>query len=338
VPVSNAIKLTYGLLFTGITLKIGAIPVFTWLPRAHGSQSAPSIVSAILSGIYINLGFVYYIKLQDIFIGVFDTHVLFAWIAIFTAFLGGFLALAQEDIKKLLGYSTVSQIGFILIGLNLVKEPAFYGSIYHIMSHSIFKALLFLISGILIHQYKTRKLSEIKGVFAQSPILGICTLLGVLGITGAPFFNGSIGKYLISSSSSIKTFEILMYGLNFLTILYLAKFTMILFGKNSKKSIEISKTMVITILGVLCLAGGIMAPVFMQLFFGYSLSINLPSYLLKAFIYAISVIIGFLLYQHKIQYSDFINSLREIDLPFNYITTMLFLLFLIITGYVYIVY
>ncbi|TCT15454.1 multisubunit sodium/proton antiporter MrpD subunit [Natranaerovirga pectinivora] len=336
VPESSSSVIMYALLMTGITLKIGAVPVFTWLPRAHGSQSAPSIVSAILSGIYINIVFIYFIRLQDVFSVMFDTRILFLIIGLLTAFVGGFLALVQEDIKKLLGYSTVSQIGFILIGLNVADSVPFYGSAYHIFSHSFFKALLFLIAGVLIEQYKTRKLSEIRGVFNKTPLVGVCTILGILGITGAPFFNGSIGKYLISTSAESFFLEIIMYGINFLTILYLAKFSMILYGRGEREKIETPKAIVFVVLGVICLMGGIMAPAFMNMFFRYELYINTASYLSKAFIYILSVLVGFFVYKKILHKSEVLNFIRHIEVSFNFIVVMIFVLFVSITGFIYI--
>ncbi|TCK98579.1 multisubunit sodium/proton antiporter MrpD subunit [Natranaerovirga hydrolytica] len=334
IPESTSSVIMYGLLFTGITLKIGAVPVFTWLPRAHGSESAPSIVSAILSGIYINLGFIYFIRFQDIFSFMFDTRILFLIIGILTALVGGILALVQDDIKKMLGFSTVSQIGFILVGLNVGFAGSYFGGLYHILSHSIFKALLFLVAGNLVEIYETRKISEIKGVFKSYPIMGICTVFGILGITGAPFFNGSIGKYLISIGIDALWFEMIMYTLNFLTILYLSKFASILFGSGEKAKMSLSKNIVFVVLGTTCFVGGILAPVLMEVFFKFNLEINMASYLAKAITYIISVIIGYYLYKKVLYKSKLIRLVRSLELPFNGIVSMVFVLFIIIVGYI----
>ncbi len=322
--------ITYALLMTGISFKVGVMPVFSWLPKAHGSYGAPSVVSAILSGLYINIGFLYFIKFQRLFAAVLDTSFLFLIIGFATALTAGILALVQNDIKRMLAYSTASQVGFILMGLNLPYEEAFYGSIYHIFSHSIFKALLFLSCGTLVEHFGTRNMDKIHGVLKKMPIIGISIIAGILGITGAPFFNGSIGKYLISKASGSFVFEWLLYALAFVTIVYLARFSLILFGSGKAQPIYFHQKLVITILGLLCLLGGLYAPIWMKLLFGYELSIEVASYSVKSIIYLVSVLLGFILYFTKIRYSILLKRIREIDIPFNLIVLTIVILFIML--------
>ncbi len=329
---SPSMIMAYALLMTGISFKVGVLPVFIWLPRAHVSLGAPSVVSAAISGIYINVGFLFFMKLQDIFTPLVPTAPLFFYLGLLTSVAGSLLALAQNDIKRLLAYSTVSQLGFILIGLTLPHDAAYYGSIYHIFSHSVFKVLLFLISGILAEQYGTRNILQIKGVLRRMPLLGVCTIAGILGITGAPFFNGSIGKYMISKSTNSALFEWTLYLITFLTILYLSKFAMILFGNHPRKEISRTKNTALLILATLCIIGGLQAPVFMDILFGYSVHIDALSYSLKSILYILSVLIGFVLYRKKIQHSRILKAIREIDIPFNLVAFMLVFLFITILS------
>lgn len=334
----RSLLLPFALMMTGVSFKVGVMPVFSWLPRAHGSYGAPSVVSGILSGLYINVGFLYFIKLQDLFAPVLDTRPLFLVIGFTTAFIAGFLALVQNDIKRMLAYSTASQIGYILMGLNLPYDEGFYGSIYHIISHGIFKVLLFLCSGILIEIYKTRDLDKIQGVFKKAPLLGISIVAGILGITGAPFFNGSIGKYLISKGAGSFVFEWLLYGLNFITILYLAKFSLILFGPNKRSPLGINQRIVIGALGIFCIIGGIHAPIWMYLLFGYDLAIQPVTYSIKSLIYLLSATAGFILYYKRVRYSRLLRAIREIDIPFNLIAFTVIVLFMILLSGAYLLY
>lgn len=89
-----------------------------------------------------------------------------------------------------------------MIGINLGNPEAYWGGIYHLMNHAIFKSTLFLTAGMIISEYQTRNLDEINGVFKHMPAVGVATILSILGIIGAPLFNGSISKYLIASGSN----------------------------------------------------------------------------------------------------------------------------------------
>jgi len=105
--------------------------------------------------------------------------------------------MSQYDIKLILAYSTVSQIGLIIFGLSVDNSYSYYGAIYHIINHSIFKTLLFLCAGLIIDHYNTRDMRKIRGVFTSMPLLSVAMIMAMLGVTGAPLFNGSISKYLI---------------------------------------------------------------------------------------------------------------------------------------------
>ena len=202
--------LPYAFIITAVSLKAALMPLFSWLPKAHGTPSAPSVVSAILSGLYVKTGIYVFLRFQSAFSQLIDTSELFVIIGFVTAIAGFILALSQKDIKLLLAYSTVSQIGVIMIGLNLNSPLAYWGGLYHLINHAIFKSTLFLTAGMIISEYKTRNINQVNGVFEHMPAVGVATILSILGIIGAPLFNGSISKYLISSGSSGTWIE---YGL-----------------------------------------------------------------------------------------------------------------------------
>ena len=161
--------LPYTLLITSIGLKSAIMPLFSWLPRAHGTPSAPSIVSAILSGLYVKGGIYLLIRFQDTFSYHLDTSKAFLVMGFLTAVIGFIFALSQTDIKLILAYHTVSQIGLIIFGLSMGSEYSYYGAIYHIINHAIFKSTLFLTAGIIIEQYQTRDIRQIRGVFKRMP-------------------------------------------------------------------------------------------------------------------------------------------------------------------------
>jgi multicomponent Na+:H+ antiporter subunit D len=309
----------YALIITAVGLKSAIMPLFSWLPKAHGTPSAPSIVSAMLSGLYVKSGVYLFIRIQDMFQGVIDTSKFFILVGFLTGVIGFILALSQTDIKLILAYHTISQIGLIMIGLNYSNEYSYWGAVYHILNHAIFKSTLFLTAGIIIEEYKTRKLWEIKGVMNRMPVVAIASILAILGITGAPFFNGSISKYLIQSGIEG---NILEYGLLFInvgTIVSFFKYSSIFWGKDDgrKPQIDICQKAIIIVLGTLCFAGGVYGQGFIKVLFNQKVTIDIVSYMQKAMVYLVSLAAGAIIYKKIILRSKLLYRIKEIEFSFN---------------------
>ncbi|MFO8068546.1 MAG: proton-conducting transporter membrane subunit, partial [Alkalibacterium sp.] len=221
----RSVFLAFAFMMTTLSLKTAVVPLFSWLPKAHGTPSAPPVVSAILSGLYIKTGVYMFIRFTTMFEAVIDIQELFLVIGFATSIFGFIMALGQNDIKMILAYSTVSQIGLIMIGLSMGAEKAYWGSLFHIVSHALFKSTLFLAAGTVYHYYGTRDIRDIRGVLRAMPLVGFAILFGVLGATGAPFFNGSVSKYLIAYGTDD---ALVQFGLNLInlgTITYFLKFS-----------------------------------------------------------------------------------------------------------------
>ncbi len=323
----------YVLMNTGILFKLAVFPVSGWLPRGYGSYAAPTVVSAFLAGLYINAAFVEFIKIQEIFRNVIDASPLFIGIGIVTAVVGAFYALVQNDIKRTLAYSTVSQIGIIFIGLNIDNDYARYGSMYQIVSHSVSNVLLFLVAGLLVKRYSTRDITKMDGVGGSMPVVSVALVSGVFGITGAPFFSGSIGKYLIGKGMPSVALELIMYIISFMSILYASKFIHILVGKKQEKKVSKAKTSVLVILSILTFLGGILSPVIMSYIFGYAPKIRVDIYMTRMLIYLVMLFMGYGLYITKLKDAKLLRRIREIDLPFNYMAGFVFVLFMIVYTY-----
>lgn len=227
----RAAMIPYALIMTAVAMKAALWPLFSWLPRAHGAPSAPAIVSAVLSGVQVKVGVYLLIRLGSIFLPVVDAQTFFLVVGFVTSTVGFLLAIAQKDIKLILAYHTISQVGLIVMGLNMGTPEAYWGGMYHIINHALFKGLLFLTAGVIIEAYGTRAYSEIRGVLRRMPLIGVAALAGVLGITGAPFFNGSISKYFIALGASGNPAELGLYLINFGTMLSFVKYGTILFGQ-----------------------------------------------------------------------------------------------------------
>lgn len=185
---ARTLAIPYALLLAGTGIKCAVIPVFSWLPKAHGTPGAPPIVTAILSGIYIKSSIYLYIRMRDMFYSVINMDDFFMMIGLITSIFGFVFALCQVDLKMILAYHTISQLGLMMIALSIDTPIAQAGGMYHIINHALFKSLLALSAGAIIKQYNTRNLYDINGVMKTMPFAGIATLVGILGITGAPFF------------------------------------------------------------------------------------------------------------------------------------------------------
>ncbi|HAP31732.1 MAG TPA: monovalent cation/H+ antiporter subunit D family protein [Firmicutes bacterium] len=182
----------------GFGVKAGIFPVHIWLPDAH--PAAPSPVSALLSGMMIKIGAyglirVFYQVYGFTFLQEVGWHNIALVLATVTILIGSALALVQDDIKRRLAYSSVAQIGYVVLGLALLSEMAFVGSIYHIFTHAFMKGALFLIAGAIIVQAGERRISRFGGVGRKMPLTMIAFALCSFSIVGIPPFNGFISKW-----------------------------------------------------------------------------------------------------------------------------------------------
>lgn len=331
---SRDLILPYAFMMTAVGLKSALMPVFSWLPKAHGTHSAPYIVSAVLSGLYVKSSIYIFIRMQNVFGPSLDTHVLFMVLGFLTAILAGILAISQYDIKLILAYSTVSQIGLIIFGLSMDNTYSYYGAIYHIVNHSIFKTLLFLCAGLIIDRYNTRDMRNIRGVFTSMPLLSLAMIMAMLGVTGAPFFNGSISKYLIQKGIIDNYVEYIFIFMNLFTFAYMIRLSQIFFGYHPRKfRINIHQQVVLISLGLICLIGGLFGHDLVGLFFNIHVEWTFFDYIEKTAIYIISFLITALFYKYVFDRIQFFKVIRELELSFNELVYTIVLLFSGLLGY-----
>lgn len=241
-------KVALALFIGGLLFKSGAAPVHMWLADAH--PAAPSSISAMLSGLVIKIGGTY--AIARIVFSIFSPTInlgTIGWIIIIfaciTLIVGNAMAVVQEDLKRLLAYSSVGQIGYILLGLGIgmvaygtrVGEIALAGAIYHTVNHALMKALLFLVAGAVIHEIGTRNMNELSGLAKTMPKTTFAFLIGAAAIVGLPPLNGFASKWLIYESSALFNpilGAIAVIGTVFCTAAYVrALFTF--FGRPSEK-------------------------------------------------------------------------------------------------------
>ncbi|MES2006416.1 MAG: NADH-quinone oxidoreductase subunit L [Bacteroidota bacterium] len=178
------------LLFVGAMGKSAQIPLYTWLPDA---MAGPTPVSALIHAATMVTAGIYMIARSNILYTMAPaTQTLVAVIGLATAIFAATIALKQNDIKKVLAYSTVSQLGYMFLGLGV---GAYTGAVFHVMTHAFFKALLFLGAGSVIHaMHHEQDIRKMGGLKRYLPITHITFLLGCLAIAGIPPFSGFFSK------------------------------------------------------------------------------------------------------------------------------------------------
>ncbi|MCG2711573.1 MAG: hydrogenase [Candidatus Omnitrophica bacterium] len=195
----------------GFGTKAGFMPMHIWLPEAH--PAAPSHVSAVMSGVMIKTGIYGLVRIIT-FLGIPCAWwgYLLIGIGISSGILGVLFALAQHDLKRLLAYHSIENIGIISMGIGLgvlgmsVNNPVlmvmgFTGGLLHVVNHAFFKGLLFLGSGVVLHETGTREIDVLGGLLKKMPVTGFCFLIGAAAICGLPPLNGFISEFLIYFAS-----------------------------------------------------------------------------------------------------------------------------------------
>lgn len=338
-PDPKSVVIPYAMIMTALTMKAALFPLFGWLPRAHGAPSAPSIVSAILSGVQVKVGVYLLVRMHMVFLPAIDASAFFAVIGFITAVVGFALAVAQKDIKLILAYHTVSQIGLIVLGLNLGSEVAYWGGMLHIINHALFKGLLFLTAGVIIEHYGTRHYTEIRGVLRQMPVIGIATLAGVLGITGAPFFNGSISKYFIQQGLEGDMGSLAMYLINFGTLLSFVKYSTILFGRPTVPA-PVRRDPFIAgvslVFGTACLLGGVFGGAAVSLVFDQHYSVEGAYSLEKITTFIITLGLGVIVYRMVVpRIGGVLEAVRDHRFNFSQVTMVLTAFFAALLSFAY---
>ncbi len=209
-------------LLIGFAIKMGMEPFHAWLADAHFSAPAP--ISAMLSGVFIKVTGVYGMcRLMFNVFGVSraETPAFFNLLIAFGAVsmvLGGLLAYSQNDYKRLLAYSSISQIGYILVGLGVGNFWGIAGALFHILAHALSKGTLFLASGSVETQAGTRELDKLKGLEKTMPLTCWSHILSAFSMAGIPPFAGFFSKlFIIIGALSAR-----MYWLAFLAALFSA--------------------------------------------------------------------------------------------------------------------
>jgi len=194
-------------LFAGFAIKAGAVPFHKWLPYAH--PASPSNISALMSGVMIKIAI--YGMVRFIIFGLNPElwwGVVILGVGVISAILGVLYAIKEHDIKGLLAYHSIENIGIILMGIGLYIIFNFYGSpvlasvaliaaLFHTLNHALFKSLLFLTAGSIVNAAGTRNIEEMGGLAKSMPFTSVLFLIGAISISALPPFNGFVSELML---------------------------------------------------------------------------------------------------------------------------------------------
>lgn len=255
------------LLLSGYAVKAFLVPCHTWPPDAH--MAAPSSVSMILSSVMSKTGVyaiirILYTMYQSMDLNSMEYMLVF-WGSI-TMIVGITMAITQNDLKRMLAFSSVSQIGYIIIGVGLSTQLGITGGVYHMVNHAVFKSLLFLCAGAVYLRVHTTNLDEMGGLAKRMPYTTVLFIVGMMSIGGIPPFNGFVSKWLIYKATFEAGFAPVTIVALLCSVLSLATLLKamqsVFFGQLPEKYNDVKeapKSMLIPmgVLGLLSLVGGL---------------------------------------------------------------------------------
>ncbi len=259
----------FALFLMGFGLKSAMVPFHAWLPDAH--PSAPAPISAMLSGLIIKaLGIYAIARIFFIVLGLVPVvQTMLMTLGGLSMVVGVFLAVGQWDFKRLLAYHSISQMGYVMVGIGLATPLGILGGLFHLLNHAVFKSLLFLCSGAFEYAAGTRQLKQLGGLLRRMPWTGTSCSIAALSISGVPPFNGFWSKLIII----VALFQAEYYFLAAVTV-FVSFMTLISFIKVQKYSLfgllpgrlknirEVPVFMItgMAILALLCMGLGLLYP------------------------------------------------------------------------------
>ncbi len=255
------------LIFIGAAVKMALFPLHTWLPDAHAE--APTPISVLLSGVMIKTGVYAYARIiGGLMPAAFQQALpVVLPLSVVTVFWGGMMALVQTDIKRILAYSSISQIGYMVFGLSVQSSIGLTGGLLHVVTHGLAKSLLFMAAGSIMHSAGERDITKLGGLMRPMWFTASVFLIGGLSIAGTPPLAGFFSEWMIFAGgfqANIMSYTILAILGTALTLGYYLKAFMYIFTRGEPraaiKESPISMAAPMAILAVVIILAGITTP------------------------------------------------------------------------------
>jgi len=199
---SNSVFIPLFLIVTGLGVEAAIFPLNAWLPDAH--SSAPSSISAILSGIAIEVGLYAVVRILFTVFGITNFYTFFVFLGVLTLLIGEMSAFSQNNVKRMLAYSSIGQIGFIVFAIAIATSDSVTGGLFQMISHTLSKGLLFLAAGYMIIRSGSMEISSFEGMGKRMPLTSLAFTIGAFSLVGLPPFVGFPSKLLIIQSALAK--------------------------------------------------------------------------------------------------------------------------------------
>ena len=185
----------FWLLFIGFAIKLPLVPLHTWLPDAH--VEAPTPISVLLAGVLLKIGAYGWLRMAIPFFPseALEASSIMAGLGVLSILYGAYNALAMSDLKKLVAYSSVSHMGFVLLGIASFTPEGWQGALFQLLSHGILSALLFLMVGVLYHRTGNRQIDNFSGLASKMPKYTLISGIAIFASLGLPGFSGFIGEF-----------------------------------------------------------------------------------------------------------------------------------------------
>jgi len=231
------------LLLVGFGTKAGLAPFHPWVADAHAE--APAVMSAFLSGVIIKVPFVGLIRVWQMLAPLHpELNTVLLWLGAFTIVVGGLLALAQDDLKRMHAYSSVGQVGYIALALGTGHYLGYYAAVLFMVSHALTKGLLFFTAGSVVYATGGRRsMSALRGLGRRLPVTAACSLAGALSLAGMPPFSGFVGKagVVLAAATAAQWVPLgIAVGMSLVTMAYMIGMTQRVFRGTAPAGLDLA--------------------------------------------------------------------------------------------------
>ncbi len=203
---TTAVITAFAIIAVGLCIKVALFPLHSWLPNSY--TYAPSVISAVMAATATKVAaYAMYRMLFTVFTPGFfeslDFHIDYAFLvlSVFAILAGSILAVSQKDIKKMLAYSSVGQLGYIVLGISLMNITGLMGSMLHLLNHAVMKGSLFLVVGVIVYRYGITNIEDLKGMGKKLPLTMVAFTIGALSMIGIPLTVGFVSKWYLAIAS-----------------------------------------------------------------------------------------------------------------------------------------